>query len=665
MEPAMNLSPPIADLLDHGVRQHQAGHLAAAEDCYRQILARQPQHIDALHLLGLVAHQAGQPAAAVDLMSQAIALAPATAIFHNNIGEAYRALGRLDSALHHYLEAQRLQPDYPEAANNQGLALIDQGSQEAAIALYQQLLQAHPDYPPALLNLGLAFQKHGDFDNAAHYYRAVLAQAPDTALAQANLAALLLEQGELDAAHAEAIKLLPAVNQATELFITPFQVFRATCDFDSAAALGDIWQRCDHLSPGQLPIVILNLLPYARDPASNQRLADLCRKWGQWTEAAADSVPLAVNDVDGKIRLGFLSSDLRRHSVAKFLLPFLRHCDRTRFEIYCYSTTPELADPVQEEIQRLSHTFATLANHSDRQIAESIARDRIALLFDLNGHTQHGRCAIFAYRPAPIQISWMGFLFTTGLSTIDYVLLDAHLQPDNPDWWNETPLTLPNAFICFGALDDQAILPGIPADRDGNITFGAMNNPYKYTAETIRTWADILRRVPGARFLFVRRQCASAVFRHNVLREFAKHGVGGERIAFADYAAAGRSHLDYYNEIDISLDTFPLAGGVTTADSLWMGCPVVSLAGENLHQRMGLSFLSQVALSDLCAADPDGYAAAAVALAADRDRLRRLRHELRPALRASSLCREADFAHDLGALLEQTVRAQRAAAHTP
>ncbi len=661
----MDLSP-ITELLDHGVRQHQAGHLAAAEDCYRQILVRQPQHTDALHLLGLIAHQAGQPVAAIDLIGQAIALAPATALFHNNIGEAYRALGKLDEALHHCLEAQRLQPDYPEAANNQGLALIDQGNPRAAITLYQQLLQAHPNYPPALLNLGLAFQKQGDFDNAAHYYRAVLAQQPEVALARSNLASVLLEQGELDAAHAEAMALLPTVDQATELFITPFQVFRATGDFDSAAALGDIWQRCNQLNPRQLPIVILNLLPYAHDSASNRRLANLCRKWGRWTEAAASNTPLATaSSTDGKIRLGFLSSDLRQHSVAKFLLPFLRHRDRTRFDIYCYSTTPELVDSVQDEIRHLSQKFAHLENHSDRQIAETIANDNLDILFDLNGHTQHSRCAVFAYRPAPIQISWMGFLFTTGLSTIDYVLLDSRLQPENTGWWHETPLKLPNAFICFGALDDQAILPGIPADRHQNITFGTMNNPYKYTAETLRVWAEILHRVPGARFLFVRQQCASTVFRHNLRREFAKHGIGDDRITFTDYTATSRTHLDYYNEIDISLDTFPLTGGVTTADSLWMGCPVVSIAGENLHQRMGLSLLSQVALNDLCAPDIDNYMATAVALATDHDRLRRLRHELRPALLASNLCREAEFAHDLGTLLEQVARPRASASRTP
>jgi predicted O-linked N-acetylglucosamine transferase (SPINDLY family) len=266
------------------------------------------------------------------------------------------------------------------------------------------------------------------------------------------------------------------------------------------------------------------------------------------------------------------------------------------------------------------------------------------------------RLEVMAYRPAPMQASWLGYPHSAGLSTIDYLICDPFNAPARQDLLVETPLILPNSWI---ALDRRVfsgshqIADGLPQDRDGSITFGTANHPHKYNRGTLAMWAQVLQANPGSHFVFVRPEGGSESFRRNLLAEFARHGIDGGRIGFS---VTRGQHMAAYNDIDISLDTAPLTGGTTTAESLWMGVPVVSLAGEAFYERLSRSLLANSGLADLAAESPAEYVRIATALAADRDRRLALRHGLRDQIRASPLGRTEQFAADFYDLVAHTLR---------
>jgi len=241
-----------------------------------------------------------------------------------------------------------------------------------------------------------------------------------------------------------------------------------------------------------------------------------------------------------------------------------------------------------------------------------------------------------AYKPAPIQVSWLGYPHSCGLTTIDYILLDPYIKPPDPRLLIERPFEMPESWVSLGSVGfhDVPIDPGVPEDRTGHLTFGTMNNPYKYTPALIGLWARVMAAVPDSTFLFVRPEGGTEIFRRNLAREFAKHGIAAERI---EHVAVRGQHRPHYNKIDIALDTAPHVGGTTTCEAIWMGVPTVTLVGPAFFERLSYSNLSNAGLGDLCAATEDDYVRIAVALAADRPRRLALRHGLRDQIRARPL----------------------------
>jgi predicted O-linked N-acetylglucosamine transferase (SPINDLY family) len=343
-----------------------------------------------------------------------------------------------------------------------------------------------------------------------------------------------------------------------------------------------------------------------------------------------------------KLRVGFLSSDLRSHSVAKFVLPVFRHFDRERFEMFCYSGFPEIADSVQIEIRGLVDGFRFINELNDREAAQLIRADGIDVLFELGGYTAHSRVPIVTYRAAPIQALWLGWPATTGMAQMDYFIVDRHTRPTSDDYLIEKPLELSGAFCCFESFVPEPI-GASPFETNGYVTFGTLNGAYKYTRPMIARWAEVMRGVPDSRMVIVRPEARSLVFLDNIVREFEKGGVTRDRLDIIDNNRGAAKHLSYYNLFDLSLDTFPVTGGTTTTDALWMGVPVVSLMGPAYHQRISGGIAKHCGLDDLCVESEEDFVRVAVALAHDHDRLATLRRTLRPTLMDSPLCRTDKF----------------------
>jgi predicted O-linked N-acetylglucosamine transferase (SPINDLY family) len=342
--------------------------------------------------------------------------------------------------------------------------------------------------------------------------------------------------------------------------------------------------------------------------------------------------------------------------VSYFALPIFEHYDRERFEIFAYAFNPGEPDAVQKRIAGCVAGFRRMPNQPEQAIAQCIADDRLDMLFELGGSTHLNRLEVMAHQPAPVQVSWLGYPHSSGLGRIRHILVDPYLRPPDPRLLLEQPFEMPSSWVSLGRLGfgDFPILPGLPEERRGHLTFGTMNNPYKYAPGAFALWAAVMRRVPGSRFLFVRPESAAVAFRDNVARAFDVHGIGADRL---EHRAVRGKHMAHYNEIDIALDTAPQTGGTTTCESLWMGVPTVSLVGPAFFERLSFSNLVNAGLRDLAADSHASYVEAAVALAGDARRRRALRQSLRGDIRGSALGDTARWVRDFQALILRTLDA--------
>ncbi|MFM7304642.1 MAG: hypothetical protein ACKO4X_15105, partial [Alphaproteobacteria bacterium] len=367
------------------------------------------------------------------------------------------------------------------------------------------------------------------------------------------------------------------------------------------------------------------------------------RNWGRNVQRRIKPLPPApALHMPRKWRIGFLSSDLRNHPVTYFCMPLLEAYDRDRFEVFCYSFYEGERDVIQAELEK-STNFRWWPYRPDDQVAADIAKDNLDLLFELGGSTAMNKLEVMAYRPARLGGSWLGYPHSAGLETIDYILVDPYIKPEDPRLLIEKPFELPETWVTVGGRLGFYEVPvdlEIPEDRRGYVTFGTANNPYKYTKLCIDTWAAVLRRVPNSRFIFIRPEAGGPSFLENTRAAFAARDVDPDRIEFVGIRG---KHLPHYNSMDISLDTLPHVGGTTTCESIWMGVPCVSLVGAGFAERLSYSNLSNAGIGDMATFSVEDYIEKAAELAADAPRRRVLRHGLRDMIRAMPLGQPARF----------------------
>ena len=422
-----------------------------------------------------------------------------------------------------------------------------------------------------------------------------------------------------------------------------------SADYDAAARIGTFAELGSHWATSD-NVASLHHLMSAMETAKDRRLLVAWhRTWGRGIEQVAARTPLNRPPAvlgRAKIRLGLMSSDLRHHPVGYYAAPLIEGHDRSRFEVYCYSWNEHRPDAIQERFAAAVDAFRLKPRIADRDAAQLIADDSLDILIELGGSTDMNKIKVMAWRPAPRQASWLGYPHSAGLATIDRIVTDPFLTPASPDLLIERPLELAHSWVGlrtpgFAQLPD--IDPATPEERNGFVTFGTMNNPWKYTAGLIDTWAEIVSSVARARFLFVRPEGAVPEFRTNMQKRFASHGVAPERLLFIPVRGA---HLPHYNAIDVSLDSFPHTGGTTTCETLWMGVPVVTLVGESFCERMSYTNLNNAGLPELCTRTRADYIARAIATAKDTASRRELRRTMRERLASHPLGQPDLFVQD-------------------
>ena len=385
---------------------------------------------------------------------------------------------------------------------------------------------------------------------------------------------------------------------------------------------------------------------------SGVTLEGLARSHADWDQCHAvghrptGKPPNIDRDPERPLRLGFVSPDLRRHPVGYLLAGALEGLRLHPGNRICYHNWG-VRDDLSDRLSAAADEWHDVLELDDDELAAKIRADRIDILFDLAGHTSGHRLLVFARRPAPIQASWIGYVGTTGLSTMDYLIADRYHVPAGAEaHYRETVLRMPDGYVCFDPPAEAPPVGPLPAFERGQVTFGSFNIVAKLTPEVVATWAQILRRVPGSRLLLVSVALGGAVVARRIEDAFVAAGADRGQLELRG-PQSRRDLLAAYNSIDLALDPFPYSGGVTTCEALWMGVPVVTCPRETFASRHSLSHLSTVGLAGTVAEDPRDYVELAVRLAANLPHLAALRAGLRAQMAHSPLCDGERFANHL------------------
>lgn len=837
----------IAEAFQVAFSHHQAGQLREAEALYRRILEREPEHADALHLLGLVAYQVGRYDVAIQLIGRAVSLAETRALFHGNLGEAYRAAGQMAAAERHlrralqldpnmpdansnlgnvlratgraseaigaFRQAIKLKPTFPEPHNNLATVLQAQGDLIGAIAQYQHALRLNPRYAEAYSNLGTAYREHKNpeeaircyrqalaivpthedariglgavfqagrkFDKAEACFREVLRLKPDSVSARLNLGTLYKEMGrydetleclrqalQLDPQSAEAHFQLGATYHVQKNWPAAAEEYRAALalqpDSEKAAAnLGSVYQyqgdldgalaqysRAIELDPAfaqahmnranvyrqlrrnaealagyqravelqsEFPEAYNNLAALYNDlsrpdeaiaccqtglqqepksAALHANLATALQNQGrldeaieasrasvalrpegvaehsnllyklnfnprfspaeifvehlQWAQRHADPLRAEQRPHDNdrtpgrRLRVGYVSPYFRDHAVNFFSEPLIVAHDHRQVEVYCYSDA-RLADAATDRIKATADHWRDVRFKTDEELAQIVRNDAIDILVDLTGHIAGTRLLMFARKPAPLQVTYIGYQNTTGMSAMDYRLTDAWADPPGVTdaYYTEKLVRLPRSYFCYRPSDDAPDVSLLPARERGYVTFGSFNNSAKLASCVFDTWIELLARVPTSQLMILAHR--GGYLQQHLNDRMTARGLDPRRIELCEKRPRSE-YLHLLQQADLALDPFPFNGHTTTCDAVWMGLPVVMLAGETYASRFGGSVLRNVGLEGLITSSTQQYVDVAAGLAGDIDRLAELRATLRPRMTDSVLLDTSGFA---------------------
>ncbi len=566
-----------------------------------------------LHFLrGNALQVAGRSAAAIEAFERVLALRRDHVEAHSNIAVAMRSLGQIQQSAAHLQRVAALRPKDCEVQMQYAAVLQRLGRTDAAIEAYRRAVAADPQSASALSSLGSAYAAQRRAAEAIEHYQRALAIDANHAFAYAGMGVEFNEQGR----PREAMESL-----------------RKAIELDPAAAES-------HSS-------LLFLLSFLVPPAEYLEEA---RRYGQKVTERAKPELMPAQGVPAQpmpLRVGVVSGDLRTHPVALFLEGAAAHLDRRCIELFAYATSAK-EDEVTTRLRALFVGWRSLVGLSDEAGARLIRDDGIHVLIDLAGHTADNRLSMFPWRPAPVQASWLGYLASTGLPSMDYVIADrASLPEDDQGQFAESVWYLPHSLYCYTAPEDAPPVGALPALASGTVTFGTFQRMNKVSDETLQAWAQVLRRLSSARLRVQNKQMTDPRARARLQERMKELGVAPERIEMAGQIPDRRAYLACHDHVDIVLDSFPYPGITTTCEALWMGVPTVTMAGGTLLSRQGMSLLRCVGLDDWVASDVADFVERAVRHATDIEGLAALRAGLRARARASPLFDAPRFARDL------------------
>lgn len=671
-------------LCAEGKRLLEQDRIQEGVRAYEMALGLQPQLAKAWAGLGAARRMAGDLAAARTAYEKAIELDPGNLQTVCNLGEWWLVNGETEQAIACFDRVLDVDPAFYEALANKAVALFECGRGKDAERELRAAIERYPDRAPLHVNLGnvllhsgrgrlalIAFRRALELDPAcreARYNLAIL-QSDLNAIAQAKdfiereieikgetanrLTMLALAQrasGQLSLAAEACRRVLDRQPQHLSALITLASLTSARGDVDQAV---EIYERVIEQAP-HLSTMYSNILA-DMTYSSGHSPAEIFARHRQWAERyEAPKAPLRYRhvrpaDTGGRLRIGYVSGDFCHHPVGALFRDVISHHDHEGFEIHCFTSFISV-DEITRAIRGQADAWHDIALMPDDEVARLIHEQRIDILVDLSGHTALNRLGAFAFKPAPVQATWIGYFHSTGLDAIDYFITDPYTSPrGSPQLFSETPVHLPHSRFCYAIPDYAPEVADCPSERNGYVAFGSFNRVCKMTDGVVEAWSRILAGTPGSRLILKSRGLDDPAMAERMRSRFASHGIDGGRIELRPPSG----HLQMFNEygdIDIALDPFPFTGGMTTLEALLMGVPVVTCAGTGVVSRQTVSALHNVGCPELAFPDLDAYVEGAITLAGDADRRRTLRRELRDRMRQSPICQPARFVQDVEAL---------------
>ncbi len=743
--------------MHQGTLHHQKGDARAATQCYREILLKEPNHPDALHLLGILAFQSGELEKAENLVKKAIKETSRNEHYLNALGEILRGQKKWDEAEKCYKASLAIEPNNWQVISNEGCLFLDKRDHISAIEKFEKALEIAPTEQSLYINLGKAYLDLKQYKKSINLLKKIVETNPLNWQAWTNLSVAYRKnhnRAEAKACIDKAISLNPNNINVLTAYGTTMVAFRqwnlalktynailkkdannvdayiniasiqkefddiddAIINYKKALAieaeneralfgLADSYCKTNNMSIARCfakkgtelfsnNSEFWNLYSRIERQAGNVNRADellekaievdsvndycdfgklffynhrtdlspieIKQKHEQWAEAyAAKHYPKSglrnpiKDSFVRRVRVGLVSGDWLLHPVAQFSESILRYLDKERFELFCYSAL-QFSMPRTKEIATIPEHWRDIAFMDDEGFYEQILKDEIDILIDLQGHTSASRLFVFARKPAPLQLTYLGYPNTTGLKTIDYRLSDELADPSGitDDHYTEEVYRIKHCAWCFSHWPRTPPVSGSPFYKTNSITFGCFNNFFKINDDIKRNWIKILEMVPNSVIYLKSKPFADDEVVDNVKKQFEEAGIAKERIVCKGWVDGVEAHLRSYNEVDIALDTFPYNGTTTTCEALLMGVPVISLAGGTHVSRVGVSLLSNVGLDEFIATSEKEYIEKAISLALKPERLLELRRTLRSKMETSTLMDGPGFAKRFGDALQ-------------
>ena len=695
----LELYPRDFDLLNvRGVNLRKLRRHREALTMLERATKADPRNLGGLQNYGNVLLDLIEGAKAEAVFTRLTRLQPRNPEYQRQLARALYQQAKIEPALMRFRQAVTIKPDNIDAWLDMIGLLGEEHRAADAQAQLERAIMANPDEPRLLEGKCVLLRRSGQTAAAEAFLQALLPTRPDAAWIHYQLGVMTAERdrdagnvllrratvldparldyvmglieslertrtgdegGHIEEGYQVAKSILHRKAEFTESTTKILcEIFIRVSDFDRLDEVGDFRSLGRSWAEKGRHTALLKQLARVRNDEDRVELLEQHRIWGRSVETPAKRRPIKrppARPPGGKVRLGFMSSDLRQHPVGYFAMPLFDHIDRERFEVFVYSFYTGKQDAAQQHITEQVTAYRWWPEISIGDAAQKIAEDQLDILIELGGSTHMNKLEVMAYRPAPVQASWLGYPHSAGLEAIDYLVCDPITVPPNLDLLVEKPLLMPKSWIALGArfFSNTVAIGSAPELRNGFITYGTANNPHKYTREVLRTWARVVAATPGSKFAFIRPEGSGESFRRNLTRAFEAEGVSADRVIF--HAIRG-AHLPFYNEVDITLDPFPLTGGTTTAETLWMGVPLISLIGPAFYERLSASIMTNSGIGDLAVDSLQAYVVAAVTLAGDRERRLELRSSLRDRMRNGPLGQTEQFARDFYDMIYRTVR---------
>ncbi len=662
----------VKQALDIAANHHNANRLAEAENIYRKVLEKTPNQEIALHHLGLILHQKGESKRGITLIEKALSIKPDYEYALNNIGKIYLDLGNWDIAAINFKKAINYKPDFDIAHNNYANAMLFKGRINEAITAYQKTLSVNPKYAEAAFNLGSAYKALGNIQKAISSYERAIAINPKYAEAYNNLGNIFSDIYEYDAAQNnlnEAIRLksdfayahnnLGNVYKDLNRFSEAMECFNKSININKNFAeaynnLGNVLKdlgkyneaieyynkaikiRAGYTEARSNILFVLNFLS-----VESQKIVTEAKNYGELVKSLTKGTrewkkPLKS---PSELKIGFVSGDLNNHPVGHFienLIVTIAKNENSKLKLIAYYNQL-YKDNVTERIKKSFYKWHSVYNLSDQELAALIRKDEINILIDLSGHSAKNRLPVFAWKPAPIQASWLGYFATTGVNEIDYFIADKWTAPKSEEQhFTEKIWRLPETYWCFTQPAENTSIDALPALKNKFITFGCFNDLSKINSSIISLWSRIMHEVPNSKLFLKNKQASDLKIRKNTLSSFSKHGICTDRIIMEGYTPRAE-YLESYNRVDIALDPFPYPGGTTTIEGLWMGVPIITKKGNRFLSHAGETIANNAGLQNWIAKSDDDYVEKAIINSSDFDRLNKLRLNLRSQVISSPL----------------------------